>query len=110
VCFTESRLEHVVSLVQQKGWVPWELLFRRDAIRSLGGSPVWHATHEEIDKLGYELKHWAVRLGAAKGMKTVDWLHEREWRVRTPFSLTPRPRPMDDAPETSDQRLRHHVR
>jgi hypothetical protein len=96
VCFSESPLNHMKWLIQERSWPPWGVLLARPVVYDLGGGPAWYVRTDQLDVLPEEVRGWAVRLDA--GPRRSDWLHEREWRIplRPPrFSLTipARPRP-----------------
>jgi len=79
VCFSESPLQHMKWLIQERFWPPWGILLERQVVFDLGGGPVWYVRTDPLAMLSSKLKGWAVRLDA--GDRRSDWLHEREWRI-----------------------------
>jgi hypothetical protein len=82
VCFSESPLNHMQWLIQERRWSPWGILLERQVVYDLGGGPVWYVRGEQLARLPKEIRGWAVRLDA--GPSRSDWLHEREWRIPLP--------------------------
>lgn len=79
VCFSESPLDHMKWLIQERFWPPWGILLERQVVFDLGGGPVWYVRTAQLAELPRDLRGWAVRLDA--GDRRSDWLHEREWRI-----------------------------
>lgn len=77
VCFSESPVEHLHWLLNDRAFPPWALLFTREWIYRSDGGPVWYTRDAQHQSLSPDQRDWAVRFDAY----TSDWLHEREWRV-----------------------------
>jgi len=77
VCFTESTQAGLDYLISERQYPPWGIVFRKEAIWTAGGGPVWYARQEQWNYLPPAFKSWAVRTEPG----SVQWLHEREWRV-----------------------------
>lgn len=77
ICFSESPPKHLAYLINGRGFAPWGLVFRREAVLEAGGGAVAYvpkAVHSRLKQAG--LEHWAVHTGTGS-----EWTHEREWRL-----------------------------
>jgi hypothetical protein len=83
VCLSESPLEHLAWLINERQWPPWGLFVWRQRIFNAGGGPVWYARPPQHATLTPEQRAWAVRFESSPGGRS-DWVHEQEWRVPVP--------------------------
>jgi hypothetical protein len=81
VCLTEATVNGLNFLVRQRDYAPWGLVFDRQSVYDVGGSPVWYARTDEYRLVratgSPRIQSRLVRLEAENS----DWLEEREWRV-----------------------------
>jgi hypothetical protein len=84
VCFSESPLDHLAWLINERHWPSWGVILTRQWVYAAGGGPAWYARPEQYETLTPDQLAWSVRLGTRWGQPRSEWLHEREWRLPVP--------------------------
>lgn len=84
VCFSESPLDHLAWLINERHWPSWGVILTRQWVYAAGGGPAWYARPEQYSTLTLDQLAWSVRLGTTWGQARSEWLHEREWRLPVP--------------------------
>jgi len=75
VSFTESTQAGLTYLIEDRGYSPWGIVFRKQTVLRRGGGPAWYACQAQWDAMDPDLRSWAVR---TEPTANANWFHERE--------------------------------